>query len=135
MLKQPLFIINFILILIIGILHISAMEFYLYWTFPWFDIPMHFLGGLWVGVTSIWFFFFSGHAGKFTSQLTTRNIFTVSIASVIVIGILWEIFEIYAGVPMLTADYPLDTSVDLLVDILGAIAASIYAVVEFQRNR
>ncbi|MDP6249422.1 MAG: hypothetical protein QGH26_01135 [Candidatus Pacebacteria bacterium] len=135
MLKQPLFLTNFILVLIIGILHISAMQFFLYWTFPWFDNLMHFLGGLWFGIFSIWFFFFSSVAKKFTLQLSARNIFTVSIASVIVIGVLWEIFEIYAGVLVFATDYPLDTSVDLLMDTLGAVTASLYAVWKFQRSK
>ena len=30
-------------------LHLSAMKFYLYWVFDWFDIVMHGLGGLVVG--------------------------------------------------------------------------------------
>lgn len=131
MLKQPLFITSFITLLIVGILHIIATEFYLYWTFPWFDNLMHFLGGLWFGITSIWFFFFSGYAKKFTSKLTARNILTVSIASVIVIGVLWELFEIYAGVLTLEIDYPLDTSTDLLMDILGAVVAASYAVLRY----
>lgn len=135
MLKQPLFIINFVLILVIGILHIIALKFFLYWTFPWFDNLMHFLGGLWVGTVSIWYIYFSGFADKFTPQLTTRNIFTVSIASVIIIGILWEIFEIYVGVPRFVIDYPLDTSIDLLMDTLGAVVASLYMAGKFQSNQ
>ncbi|MFQ5661856.1 MAG: hypothetical protein ACE5F2_01215 [Candidatus Paceibacteria bacterium] len=136
MLKQPLFLTSFILISIIGILHVSATEFYLYWSIPWFDNLMHFLGGLWFGTTSIWFFFFSGYAGKFTPQFSTRNILTVSIASVIVIGVLWEFFEIGVGSVTLTeTDYAIDTSVDLLMDTLGAVVASFYAVWRFKSNR
>lgn len=87
---------------------------------------MHFLGGLWVGIVSIWFFFFSQFAGKFTLRIEMRNILIVSIASVVIIGVLWEIFEIYAGVPRFTADYQLDTFADIIMDIFGAVAASLY---------
>jgi hypothetical protein len=135
MLKQPLFIISFILILIIGILHIIALKFFLYWSIPWFDNLMHFLGGLWFGTISIWFFYFSGYAGKFTPEFTARNVFTVSIASVIAIGVLWEIFEIYAGVLSFVTNYSLDTSFDLLMDTLGAAAAALYTVWKFQSNK
>lgn len=136
MLKQPLFLISFILLLIIGILHNVAIQFFLYWTFPWFDNLMHFLGGLWFGTVSLWYFFFSGFAGRFTLKLSVRNIFVVSIALAIVIGILWEFFEIYVGATTtLEPDYSLDTAADLLMDTLGAIVAAIYAVWRFQSNK
>ena len=135
MLRQPLFITNFILILVIGVLHIVATEFFLYWTLPWFDNLLHFLGGLWVGLSSIWYIYFSGFSGKFTVKLNKRNLLTVSIASVIVICVLWEIFEIYAGVLSFVENYPLDTSTDLLMDTLGAAVASVYTALKFKNNQ
>lgn len=128
MLKHPLFIINLILVLIIGIFHIIALKFFLYWSISWFDNLMHFLGGFWFGIISVWFFFFSGYAGRFTFYSSARNIFFVSTASAIAIGLLWEIFEIYAGVPLFVTDYSFDTSIDLLMDTLGAVAASAYVI-------
>jgi hypothetical protein len=135
MLKHKLFIEQFILISVITMLHYAGLQLYLYWTFWWFDIFMHFLGGLWFGVVSIWFFFFSGFTGRFKSQLTARYIFTVSIVSVMIIGALWEIFEIYAGVTRFTIDYQLDTSIDLIMDMFGAVVASIYTVIEIYKKQ
>jgi len=45
----------FVLGIIIAFLHQSAVALYWYWSVPWFDIVMHFLGGLWVGTCALWF--------------------------------------------------------------------------------
>ena len=57
MLKTPLFIWIFITVAIVAALHLSALQFYLYWRFWWFDLLTHFLGGLWVAVSFCGYFF------------------------------------------------------------------------------
>lgn len=128
MLKQKLFIQQFMLVAIIAILHFLALQFYLYWTFWWFDIVTHFLGGLWVGLIILWFFFSSGYVYKNLSLVRSTKIFLITIASVIIIGVLWEVWEVLAELVFINeAGYLLDTSLDIIMDILGGITAFIYA--------
>lgn len=128
MLKQKLFLEQFILLIIIAVLHFLALQFYLYWTFWWLDILMHFLGGLWVGLTALWFFFFSGYVYKNVNLVRNTKIFLITIASVIVVGVLWEVWELWAELVFVNeTGYFLDTSLDMVMDTLGGIVAFIYA--------
>src|SRR3989344_5622067 len=58
------FYIVFSLLLIVAMLHSAAIYFSLYWIYRWFDMPMHFLGGLLVGLSSLWLLFFAGYIRK-----------------------------------------------------------------------
>jgi len=80
---------------------------------------MHFLGGLFVGLSTLWFFFTSGYV-----QLNqrVRNVILVAGVSIVLVGIGWEIFEIVAGVPR-EDNFIIDTVVDLTMDALGAAVA------------
>jgi hypothetical protein len=131
MLKKRLLIANFILIIVITIVHLIATYFYLYWTFPWFDIMMHFLGGLWVGSTAVWYIYFSGYFYKNNSLTTSKTrIFLVSIISALIVGVLWEVFEFYVGA--VDPDYIADTILDLIMDTLGGIVAATYVVYAYK---
>src|SRR5688572_29626513 len=50
------------LLALILILDLFALEYYLYWMLWWYDIMMHFLGGVIIGSGVLWFLdqFFSG---------------------------------------------------------------------------
>jgi hypothetical protein len=81
---------------------------FLYWRYEWFDLPMHFLGGLALGV------FIIVLLGTFRPRLFLIGITAVAIG--------WEIFEYVFGLPR-EANYVLDTKIDLLMDALGATVA------------
>ena len=119
MYKPPLFISWTLLLVFIAALHIVALEFFLYWIYPWFDIMMHLLAGLFVSLCALWFFFESGyiHINK-----NIRNVIFVVGVSITFVGVGWEIFEVLAGVPI-EKDFVLDTAIDLLMDVLGAFIA------------
>ena len=120
MYANPLFISWTILLTMIAILHVTALEFFLYWLYPWFDIMMHFLGGLFVGLSALWFFFQSGYV---RINQSIWNIIIVSVSSIILIGVGWEIFEVMAGVPII-GNYILDTATDLVMDVIGVTVAT-----------
>ncbi len=120
MYANPLFISWTILLTMIAILHVTALEFFLYWLYPWFDIMMHFLGGLFVGLSALWFFFQSGYV---MINQSIWNIIIVSVSSIILIGVGWEIFEVMAGVPII-GNYILDTATDLVMDVIGVTVAT-----------
>lgn len=90
-----------------------ALEFYLYWLYLWFDMPMHFLGGLTaaLGYLALRDFFPRLPKTLFRISLTLSFVFLVAVA--------WELFEVWAGIPLHEPDYILDTLMDLCLGLLG----------------
>ena len=119
MIRHPLFVISFVLLLTVAVLHSIAIKYYFYWTLSWIDIPIHFLGGLTVSLAAIWFFYFS----RYVPPLR------LAIASVLVVGIIWESFELFAGIAERNADYYIsDTVLDFVANISGAVFGSLFAI-------
>jgi len=98
---------------IFAVLHIIASELYLYWRFEWFDIPMHFYGGL-VVVLGIF-------------ALASRNFLvkerwltlTVSLVTLMIFASVWELYELMIGATV-PNNYVLDTILDFVMGIAGA---------------
>lgn len=127
MLRQKLFIEQFILTVIISVLYYLALKFYFYWIWEWFDMFMHFLGGLWVVLFFVWLLFFSGFRKININEIKKRKFFFISIFAVLITGLLWEIFEIYISfVSIEEYGYALDTILDLMMDLIGGITAFVY---------
>jgi hypothetical protein len=117
--KETFFLLTFILVAIIALLHSLAYVFFWYWTLWWFDILMHFLGGVWVALTALWFFYLSGYVQRPKANMQTYLLITLG--SIAVIGIAWEIFELFVGAYR-EEHHVLDTTVDLIMDIVGSLA-------------
>lgn len=120
--KRKLFIIIFFLVLLIAILNEVAINFFLYWKFWWFDIMMHFLGGLWVGFSSLWFYYLT------KEDKVKRESFLfalwVSFVGIVLIGLGWEVFEFFIKINM-SDKYIYDTSLDIFMDMIGAFVATV----------
>ena len=84
---------------------------------------MHFLGGLLVGLSSLWLLFFSGYIRK---PRPPHSPYLIAGLFGLCVGLLWEAFEITIGVPRETR-YLLDTATDLFLDILGALFGALYS--------
>ena len=125
MLQQPLFRFLFALIIFVALLHIAALELYFYWTLWWFDVLVHFLAGLWVGLGALWLIFLSGYITRF--RLSHHSALFTALIPIAVVGIGWELFEVWAGVPI-EKKYLSDTVVDLSMGILGALSGYIYVI-------
>ncbi len=133
--KKKLFREALFLLIIVAILHTIASDFYLYWSIPWIDVILHFLGGLTVSLSSIWFLF--SIKSYFSSlKLTKGEIVFFSIFCVVIIGVLWEIFELYFGITFLSDGifYIRDTSSDLLMDLAGGVVGSLYSIKLLSRS-
>lgn len=115
----PLFIV--LLSFVVAAAHATALNFYLYWTFWWFDLSVHFLGGLWVALTSLWIYIFI----RGDKELSRRRTFFIVLISIIVVGGLWEAFEYFAGISP-GNNFIIDTTTDGLMDLLGAGAGILY---------
>lgn len=105
---KALFFLQALIIAVVGAIHVSATKYFLYWHYVWLDVPVHFLGGLWLGLLSAWL-------------LSSRQLpvsYVRVMLTVLIVSIGWEVFEIAAGVPI-EKNFVFDTSLDLVMDILG----------------
>lgn len=96
--------------------HALALLLYLYWYFPLLNRLMHFAGGLWVALFLTWVLL----------SLNRRPIFLLIFSGVIVVGVLWEVFEWVTGLtrePMSTRDTTLDLIMDMIGGFIGAFLA------------
>jgi hypothetical protein len=76
------FLIFFILIITLG-----AMKFYWYQAIWWFDMPMHFLGGVVIVFLLAYFF------RSYLSMKEVPQIINFLLLGVVIIGVGWEVFE------------------------------------------
>ncbi len=100
-----------------------ALDNYYYWLYWWYDIMMHFLGGCIVGGLAAW------AALRRDESLSLRQTLIFTLASIVVIGVGWELFEYFTGQYVGQQGIVLDTTLDLVMDTLGALttAAILYA--------
>lgn len=123
MIKNKLFRNTFWLLFFIGVLNLFATYLYFYWTSSWFDLLMHFLGGFWVAMVavSLWAVFNK-------NKTTYPKIFTI-VLWVTMVGVLWEVFELWIGATELSdgINFITDTLSDILMDILGGILGTKYS--------
>jgi hypothetical protein len=95
----------------LALLNSWALDNHIFWRFVWFDVFMHFLGGIALATLAV-------------GLLRSRR--PLSFAAFLTVAfIAWEVFEYVFGVPR-EANYQFDTALDILMDTLGAIV--VYAV-------
>jgi len=129
MLKKPLFVEMIVLFLAVLVLHIVATIYHLYWSIYEFDSLVHFLAGAALSLFFICLYFFSGFFNPQKRNLT--KFFTVAVLGAMFVGFSWETYEfIWKQTMVSKADYPYDLSMDLIMDFLGAVAASFYAYIK-----
>lgn len=121
-LQEKILKVLFVLIWVLAFIHMLAEAYYLYWILNWFDIVTHFLGGLWLGISALWFWYLSGYIYK--AHFPDKKAFYIALCAGITFGFFWEVYEYAvwqwsgAGLPN---NYISDTIMDLFVDILGAL--------------
>jgi uncharacterized membrane protein len=120
----------FSLVALLGALQQLAFAYYLYWRFPWYDILMHFLGGVVVGAVYLWVVRY-----ELPASLKKYETFAYVFLFALVIGILWEIFEYFVGIDreFSRATRQFDTALDLVMDVSGA-TLSYIAFSRFRKN-
>jgi hypothetical protein len=124
MLRKPMFWDLFGMICFIAALHILAAKFDIYWLVPLFDVPMHFLGGFWIGLTSLWIYYIGEYVIPF--KKTNRAMLFASLISVLCVGLGWEVFEFLGDITGPTTIEKIDVLQDICIDLLGGIAAYLY---------
>ena len=94
------------------VLHEAGLSFTLYWSYWWFDLVVHAVGGLSIGLFATYFF-------------ASRRLAACVALSVIVC---WEIFEVFiVHVPIVDESlYVIDTITDVMIGMAGASAAWLF---------
>jgi len=102
----------------IFLLNYLALEFYWYSSIWYLDMPMHFLGGFWLGLILILFLRIE--------EISFKSILKI-IIGVLLFGFLWEIFEIVIN-KTITENFfnILDTISDIFFDFAGGLFAILY---------
>lgn len=105
----------FFALLALTALHLVGIAYYLFWTFWWYDIVAHFLGGVCAGLGAVWLLSLRG------AERSTL----LALILVLLIGILWEAYEAYYKLTLFPFDL-LDTMHDIAFDCIGG-CIGIYA--------
>lgn len=92
--------------LVLAVTHNLAYQYSWYWHYWWLDLLMHLGGGAFIaGVTLL-------------SGAVQRPLKVVAV--VLTVGVAWEVFELVTKITY-SRSYALDTSLDLLMDVCGAL--------------
>ncbi len=102
-----------VLVLTTGI-YIIGLELFLFWKLWWFDILLHFLGGVWAALASAW-------ALLFFLRRAPQLLPVVACVACIAVG--WELFQYVFEFPREEA-YALDVTLDIVMGVLGGLLAA-----------
>lgn len=99
--------------------NLLANKFYWYYSIWYFDMIMHFWGGFWVGLLSIYIFPPEGSI--------TKSSFLKVLLFTLIIGLGYEVFEvIFYNIIGQMVFSPLDTISDVFFDLSGGVLAILY---------
>lgn len=125
MLKKPLFKETFVLLAFVGVLNYIANLYHLYWSVNEFDSLVHFFGGATLSAFFLWIYFYSGFFSPTNRKF--KNFLLVSILGAMFVAVSWEIYELLLGeAAMNKTEYSFDTMFDIIMDLLGILAACFY---------
>lgn len=111
-----------------AVLYWFGLERFYFWYYPWFDIPMHIMGGLTIG--------FWGASLAWRRNYSPYQAFLFILLLAIGIGSIWELFEYTSGLTRGEPGYWFDTLKDLGDDTLGALAAwSVYWILYTKKDK
>lgn len=107
--------------------NLIASVFYWYISMWWFDMPMHFLGGVWLALFGYWLLIFILER-KHLAISETRSIPTMRLMLfVFIIGILWELFEfVVSHSTGAMLGNTIDSLSDICFDLAGGLVGLLY---------
>jgi fatty-acid desaturase len=98
--------------LVFAVTHLIATAGSLYWYYSWFDILMHFWGGLLIGL--------GVHAVCRLKSVSVHPTLTVVLVTITAAVVSWELFEWFTGLYN-PVQYALDTAQDVLLGFSGGL--------------
>ena len=120
-----------VLIVAISIVNGLAESYYWYWRMRWFDMPMHFAGGVLLAGVAVWWRFYRNE----TVRASFLEIFGVCFLSALGVGVLWEVFEAFLSFYTVGHINAIpDTLGDLLFDTIGGTAVSVLVWLNMRRS-
>lgn len=122
-LKRPL-LINLAAGLVIFIFLLNLLAHFLYWysAIWWFDMLMHTLGGVFLGLWALWY------EAKILHTKTLRELFLMVMVPVLLLGVAWEGYEYLVQFfikNVMIANLP-DSVSDLACDLLGGMLVFVF---------
>lgn len=108
---------------LLGFLYYLGAENFYFYLYPWYDIPLHLLGGL---IAGLW-------ACAVASQykLPPKKALGVVVAVTLPVIVCWEVFEYFSGLTAGEPNYWQDTLKDMFDGTFGALVAwCIYAILK-----
>ncbi len=119
------------LLLVIAFFYFVDNKLHLSWNYWWFDKLMHFGGGF---AVSMAFAILCSYFSLFTQN--KAKAISLSLLSVLVVGVAWEFFEIYADITFLSdgASYIKDTIFDIVMDLFGGYVGILYSLKFIKTN-
>ena len=113
--KKTTTLVFIIVLAVLAVIHLVSLKFYLYWNFLWLDIFVHCFAGVIVALGAFAVF-------DFFPNLPTRWLgFWPIIAWVLIVGLVWEVFELLGGGIMIEANFKVDLITDLIMDVVGGV--------------
>ncbi len=90
-------------------------------TIAWFDVPMHLIGGMWIGLVFLYLFSGFFQSDVYAHHAERVKVLLLGIGFAAFIGILWEFFEfgLDAFFSLALQVSVADNMKDLLMDIIG----------------
>ena len=126
-LKKETFLKLAVVLYVIATFNFLADYFHLYYILWWFDMPMHFLGGFWVGGMAIWFYLFNTRVNNKLTAFNRAKKLIFYLAAVMAVSLIWELFEFSLDTFVVSRTNDIiDTLSDLFMDALGAISVLAY---------
>lgn len=125
MINKKLLFISIFTILFIAVFHCLALIYSLYWTYRWLDIPVHIVAGFGASLFTLWISLKIRHIDNILGY-KNKALF-VMLASVLVIAIFWEIFELISkSTSLREAGFWMDTTSDIINSLFGGLLAFLY---------
>jgi hypothetical protein len=119
-----------LLLFIVLSAHLIALEFSLYFKFLWFDIPMHFVGGVFVGALFVYLFSKFYKCEYKNSFYEKVILYAMIMGFSALIGVFWEFYEFIISKTLSVVLQPsvFDTMKDLFFDVFGGLVVSLFFV-------
>lgn len=123
----------FIFPVFVLIIHFFLVFFKIYVVFPWFDIPVHFIGGVSLGITYFLVLQYSQKENYLKMNSFFKILFIFALVSLT--AVFWELLEFYAELTLsLNLQGNLgDTMLDLFLGMLGGLFTAMFLENQFKR--
>jgi hypothetical protein len=132
MAQTKLFKLISLLLIIIAVLFFIDINFYLSWIFWWYDMVLHFLAGVIIGLSTIIIF----HKAFDSGIMYYFKLVLMAVITAFLIGMLWEILELNLNLTSFSdgVAYITDTVSDLILDMFGALVGVLYGIEIWKKN-